>query len=134
MKKPIRVLINLLSPPVIAAVFMFFPSVIQSHEFPDIKIIATVLMFAYLFAGIPSILHTILMEIIYSRGTSPTNGRAVLASSCSGLLSGVLVILTFVITSGIRTPDKTFWIYPIVGIAVGATTGFIILLSTRKKV
>ncbi|MBI2496663.1 MAG: hypothetical protein HYV75_01610 [Opitutae bacterium] len=51
-----------------------------------------VLLFAYIFAGLPSLLYAAIMEWRFTRGLNPGSWRAVAWSSGLGLASGLMII------------------------------------------
>jgi hypothetical protein len=51
--------------------------------------VLTVLLFAYFFAGLPSLIYAAIMELAFARGLTPGGGPAIVVSAVLGLASGV---------------------------------------------
>jgi len=100
-----RIALELLAPPPLGAVTLFVASGIRSAWNTGLEnspwkwdphflaSAAVVLFFAYLMAGIQSILYRIVLEWQFSRGLSPRSWRAVGLSTLLGFASGALIAM-----------------------------------------
>jgi hypothetical protein len=125
MEKMPRILANLLLPPIIAILLLLSVLVVAEAKIPSAREIAFVLLYAYAFAAVPSIIHTIVMERFYRRGLHPTQGRAVWVSTVSGALGGLIVAIVLAVASSSSVFEKV-WFYPFLGAASGAVIGLLI--------
>lgn len=132
MMKVYRVVINLLLPPGIAATLIVGPPSLYSWKLPDWRTVIDVLFFAYLLAGIPSVIHTWIMEYFYRHGLLPSERKAVGVSSLSGLFAGFLIPFIFAVTFSHSDFLSLFLYYPALGTATGAVTALMILFVSRK--
>ena len=125
MNRTKRVLINVLGPPLVAALLLsgFF---IMAPGF-----ILAVLLCAYLFATVPSVLHAAIMELIYARHAPPHSWRAVGCSTLSGVVCGVIIACVFSNPNHLRASDIGFFI-PLGG-AVGFLTGVAVKRFSRPR-
>lgn len=135
MKKIPRVLLNLLLPPGVAAVLLAGAMSIVQAELMDLRYAALLSLYAYAFASVPCVTHTLTMEFCYRRGLLPTRWKAVAFSTVSGAISGVLVVVGFGIRFGVLADLKSaFLIYSALGAATGAVTAIIIKMFARTVV
>lgn len=82
-----------------------------------------VLLFAYIFAGLPSLLYAAIMEWRFARGLNPNSWRAVAWSSGLGLASGLAII--GVASTG-RAEFTAYAMFSELGLAVGFLLGWFI--------
>ena len=82
-----------------------------------------VLLFAYIFAGLPSLLYAAIMEWRFARGLNPDSWRAVAWSSGLGLASGLAII--GVASTG-RAEFTAYAMFSGLGLAVGFLLGWFI--------
>ncbi|HTL68683.1 MAG TPA: hypothetical protein VL200_13555 [Lacunisphaera sp.] len=78
-------------------------------------------LYAYLFTGMQSLIYMLIMEWRFARGLDPRGWPSVGLSSMLGLISGAAVIPFF----GFRPADLGF-IFTTIGLAVGFTLGWLI--------
>lgn len=81
------------------------------------------LAFAYLFAGLPSLLYAVIMEWRFARGLNPASRRAVAWSSALGLASGLVI---GGVLSGGRLLFGAYAMFGGLGVAVGFLLGWFI--------
>ena len=129
MKKTQRILANLMLPPCVATLLLLVPLVLLGRV-PPWKEVAVVMIYGYAFAAIPSAIHAIVMERFYRRGLLPTQGRAIGASTVSGLFAGLMVSIILAVASSSFSLEK-LWVYPLLGAATGAVVALLILSVSR---
>lgn len=91
-----------------------------------------VLLYAYAFAGVPSVVYAILMEWYFSRGLDPRGWPAVGFSTLLGCLSGAAILL--VMTQG--NFERWFWsswFWCGLGAVVGFFNGALIRALARRE-
>jgi hypothetical protein len=135
MKRSKRILLELLGPPLLGSVVLWTGIAVWTcwetiKERKPIQwdgqifsFMGMVLIFAYLLAGIPSIVYTVIMEWRFRQGLDPQSRRAVILSTVLGLLSGIAIVLT--ITGG-RWEDTGWVFYGGIGALVGLSLGWMI--------
>jgi hypothetical protein len=89
------------------------------------------LAYAYAFAAVPSLLFTLAMEFLFSRGLSPTSWATVGLASALGLASGGLIAL--VCSLAFRQPGAYINLL-FLGLFAGAIEGLLIVSFSRTKV
>jgi uncharacterized membrane protein len=144
MKRPARVALNILLPPLLAAgCFLAFMCVIalgESFNSPNRNATDVlrgagqlgfmVFLVAYMVAGLPSLLHSAIMEIAY-RKVPPEGWVAVGISTMNGTLAGILIATFFL--SGQAPSAPVILGFVLLGAFVGFLLGiFIKRLSTPK--
>jgi hypothetical protein len=141
--RPKRIALELLGPPLLGTIFLLGISqaiavwYAVQHRLPppgwgsiSIQTMGGVLIGAYLYAGIPSIIYTWIMEWRFNRGLNPVSWGTVLWSSFLGFLSGAGIVVAF---------DGYGWHGPVAffggtGCTVGFSLGLLIKVgSTEKK-
>lgn len=131
MNRPVRIAFNALAPPQVASLLLFATAVIfiphsastQPGELAAAaNFVPYVLIYAYLFAGIPSFIHAIFLEWLYHHHPANT-WKACFASGASGALAGVLIDCVFLITSQRTAVDEWVLFFPAVGLADGLVLG-----------
>ena len=127
-----RVLANLLLPPGVATLLLYIPAALLGPLTPRWQEVAVVMLYAYGFAAVPSIAHALLMERCYRRGLLPSQGRAVIISSASGLLAGTLLAVIFLVGSSFSALSR-LWPYPLLGAVTGAVVGLLIRVISRAQ-
>jgi hypothetical protein len=90
-----------------------------------LRFIPLVFLFAYVIAGIPSLIHALLMEYIYRRHPAHTWNACVLSGG-SGAFAGFLIDVIFVVSEQRTGIDGWLLIYPTLGIIVGLAVGALI--------
>jgi hypothetical protein len=129
-----RILANLLLPPPVAALSLFLFTAVFGSEVPRWRDLALVILCAYVFAAVPSVIHTILMERFYRRGLLPTERKAIIISSGSGLFAGFLVAIIFTVDlSHSFSALPRLWPYPLLGAVTGAIVALLILVISRAQ-
>jgi hypothetical protein len=124
MSPRVRITAEILSPPLVAVfvyslvVFTFTRDAVAIQAFP------LMLLFAYIFAGIPSIVFAIVMEIAFRRGLKVRSWRTVLLASGLGLVSGIVVALCW--ARGLDNRHSAFSLFPALGCFTGFAVGFIV--------
>ena len=96
----------------------------------DLRSLAGMLVFSYVFAGFQSLVFAAIMEWRFSRGLSPRSWRTVMLSSALGFVSGVLAGLV-----AQRPADLagTIAFFGGVGLFAGFTIGCMIKLGSRSE-
>lgn len=120
---------NLLLPPLVAAMLLSIAALAASagkermdlHDLLQLALI--ILMCAYFYALIPSLICTLWMERSYNRGLSPTSSKALRISTLCGGLSGILLAAFFALSGG---PGQEALLLLLILAIVGVLTGFIV--------
>lgn len=66
MKRPSRIALEVLGPPLLAATILEIVALVSVREVGALKLFILFVAFAYFFAGIPSVLFAGLMELAFS--------------------------------------------------------------------
>ena len=91
----------------------------QAWSWQIAQVTGAVFLFAYVFAGLPSLLYAAIMEWGFARGLNPASWRAVLWSSGLGLTSGLAII-------GVASAGRAeFAAYALLG-GLGLVVGFLL--------
>lgn len=139
MNRPVRIALNIVGPPLIASLLLIATALLaipftgssRPGELADAAgVIPFVLFFAYMLAGIPSIIHAALMEWLYHRYPAHT-WKACAVSGVSGALAGILIDLTFLIASWRNGIDGWLFFYPTIGLIVGLLLGIAVKLLSE---
>jgi hypothetical protein len=120
-----RFCLNLLAPPPIAAVLFAVGSCIGSTSFEPLAWLPVMVLVAYLYAGLPSLLHALIMGALYRRGVNPCGVRALAFSSLNGLVAGLMIYLFIAALTGtIEGSAGLLWLSPL-GAATGAANALL---------
>lgn len=131
MKKKTRMLMEVLLPPALASVFFVVIMASNNHGQVEPLMVGFVVIAAYLYATIPSILCAAAMELAFERGLSPASWRAVGAATIAGAIAGCVIGM---VISDRRSFNVIGWLQMVaMGIAVGATTGLCIKIGSRAR-
>lgn len=143
MKRPKRIALEILGPPMLGtglllvgwgavALWNILTQAAPVKWDPEILVwVLVVLVYAFVLAGIPSILYTLVMEWRFSRGLNPQSWRTVGLSSTLGLLSGGAIMVVF---TGARFEPGLLGFWGGMGSAVGFLLGlFIKVRSTPRR-
>lgn len=84
--------------------------------------------YAYIFAGLPSLVYAAIMEWRFARGLDPACGRAVALSAGLGLLSGATIVA---VMSGDRAGVASLSLWGGIGVIVGFALGAFVRWRTR---
>lgn len=144
MKRWQRVALEVLGPPLLAAVILFAVVVLSElwaghHSYGSawakslLGYLLVYLAFAYLIAGIPSVIYTLVMEWNFAHGLNPRSGRAVALSSLLGAVSGAAMIAVIHLISDSRPFGAEQWLVLAGFSALGLTVGAIIGGFTRWR-
>ena len=128
MKKSWRFFVNAALPAPIACFILFA----WFRALPSLRDTLVTVMLAYAYAGIPSLLHAVLMEWLYSRRVRPERGMAIAYSAASGVVAACLILLIaglFRSFAGI----SALWFYLPLGAIVGALLALAILIPSRAS-
>lgn len=128
-----RIALELLGPPVLGVVFLvglafvsqlFTASGVAGKS--SWRELLFVVAYAYLFAGIPSMVFAAVMELAFSRGMKPSSWRSVALAALLGGAAGVAMGLF--ITGGEISGQalRAGGIFAYVGVAAGLTLGVVI--------
>lgn len=127
-----RVAIELLGPPLVATVLLALfallrePRAIPTIPWPEfLGGVLAMLVFAYLVAGVPSALFTIVMEVAFAKGLDPGSWLAVTLAAGLGLLSGAGIV-------GFDPSYGAFDGMVVVGLATGTLVGVAIRAGARR--
>jgi hypothetical protein len=149
MKRWHRVAAEVLGPPLLAAVILFgvvvlseLSGVQRSYGWAWAKSLLSYLLlyivFAYLIAGIPSVIYALVMEWVFARGLNPTSACAVALSSALGALSGAAMIAVLHLMSDSSQFGAEKWLvlagFSALGLVVGAIMGVFVRWRTRVNV
>jgi hypothetical protein len=136
-----RIALELLGPPLvgtallatmggIAAIYHSFATrTLPDLGLPFLQAAATVLIFSYLIAGVPSIIYTCTMEWRFSRGLPPDNWRMVRFSSLLGFLSGAAIVVSI---AGLGE-ESALLFYGSIGTGVGFLLGWLIKVCSAEN-
>lgn len=124
MKRPLRILVELLAPPLLAATIYSLVVLVASRDAIIAKAFLLILLFAYVFAGIPSVIFTIVLELSFAKGLAVRSWRTVLLASVLGILSGCAVALMF--ARGFDNQRGVFTIFPALGLVSGFSVGAVV--------
>jgi hypothetical protein len=134
--RPKRIALELLGPPAIGV--MVVVAVTEGHAlwafaqgdgswlrqgglFKDFWIL---ILIAYVFAGLQSLVYTLVMEWRFSHGLDPRSGRAVVWSTTLGFLSGAAIVLAYGLDRSDQISICLF--FGGIGTAVGYVMGLLI--------
>jgi hypothetical protein len=99
------------------------------HEGGLFKDIWLILLIAYVFAGLQSIVYTLVMEWLFSTGLDPRSWRSVVWSTALGFLSGAAIVAAY---GWGRTDLFESWLsFGGIGTAVGCGMGLLIKRLSR---
>lgn len=143
MKRGVRIAIELLGPPAWGTALMaawMVPTMLAETAHPrpwwedarqGAAVLFLVLVFAYVFAGLQSVVYTVVLEWRFSRGLDPRSWRAVGWSTGLGFLSGAAIIVVL----GRGAGDVLAWlIWGGLGATVGFLNGALIRWLSRRDV
>jgi hypothetical protein len=123
-----RILVELLGPPLVGATLFDVVAGVVTGDATALAGLPLFLFFGVLFAAVPSIAFTLIMEVAYVRGLDPAGWRAVRLSALAGVLCGLLVTLWF---EPWRSPAP---LGPLAGFAaIGSATGAIVGAIVRAR-
>jgi hypothetical protein len=141
--RPKRIAIELLGPPFVGVLPFLLVSLgsalweafgkkgNRETVLADLQLAATLMMFAYVFVGIQSILYTAIMEWRFLRGLDPCGWRSVRLSSLLGFSSGALVAFAYGFD---RSNAFSLWLFwGGLGLAVGFVMGLLIKVWSAEK-
>lgn len=135
-----RVVLELLGPPLLGAIILMAISyaqtlwiALQNWKTPKVEpgILKPfgLLIFAYLFAGIPSVIYTLVMEWRFAKGLDPESWRTIQVSACLGTMAGIFVGLLV----GEFHLNSAFWLMSGIGLIVGFLMGLLIKHGSTEK-
>jgi len=130
MKRMRRILVEVLLPPLLGGAIFSVHMVTSRRDLQSVSEIPLLIGFAYLYAFIPSVVYSVLMEVGFSAGLSARSWKAVLLSLVLGGFAGLSIIL---VTN--RVAFRFIDSLPLVaiGVAVGFVVGVIIRSSSRPN-
>lgn len=130
-----RIALELLGPPLLGALYwaeswllMMATQRPPNVKWPDWNTAAIaawsviMIIYAYLFAGLPSLAYTVIMEWRFVRGLDPRGSQSIGLSAILGLLSGVVIGSPF----GFRMGHDFEFVFGWFGLTVGFTLGWLI--------
>jgi hypothetical protein len=123
-----RILVELLGPPLVATLLSALVAIARGRgEIPDgfFGGALVVLAVAYVVAGIPSVLFTIVMEVAFAKGLDPSSWGTVPLAAGLGLLSGMGIV-------GFDPSYGAFEGLAIVGLSTGAILGLLVMAGSRR--
>lgn len=123
-----RIALELLAPPVVASVLFTVVMSAVTLSPGGLAVLPVVLLFAYMFAGIPSALFTAAMEVAFWRGLDPGSSRAVRLAALLGLLAGLLIAVPFSVTP---KACESLALFPSLGAMTGALVGLLVRSRSR---
>lgn len=128
MRRPARILLELLAPAAIASLLLAAGWATAELDAEPLRALPFLLAFAYAFAAIPSLLFTLAMEVAFSRGLDPSSGRAVRFAALLGLLGGAAIALAF----GPRGALQNLALFSALGAATGALVGLLVRARSTR--
>lgn len=112
-------LLNLFVPPPIAASLIGIGASVNTLSFAPFALLPMMIAVAYLYAGLPSLAHALILQRCYRQGHAPNGKRALTVSTLNGLLAGTAIYLFFVCIGGIAETLALLLFLPL-GAATGA--------------
>jgi hypothetical protein len=131
MRRGTRIAVELLGPSLVASVLFVSAAAGATLSLEPLKMLPFLLFFAYLFAGVPSVLFTLVLEVSFARGLDPATWPAVRLAAVLGLTCGCALALLF--SGGLRDPGEPYAIFPALGVATGAVVGAIVRARSRLR-
>lgn len=133
MRPPARFCLNLLAPPALAVLLLVaLGSLVGASSFRALASMPAMLAIAYLYAGLPSLVHACILHFTYRRGLAPQSGRALALSTLNGLLAGLAIALFFATAGGGGATDGP-WIMVPVGAATGAINALLHRIALPRR-
>jgi len=129
MRKSVRVAIEILVPPAIAAAIFILLFAFSTGSI-RLKGLLFVVGVAYVYAVLPSAAYAAAMEIAFSRGLSPRSWKSVSLSTVCGGGAGILIGAVFPQPSA--ADMKSALSMSLLGAGVGALTGISVMICSRK--
>jgi len=135
-----RIALELLGPPLLGVIVLMAISYAQTLWIalqdwktpklePGLLKPLGLLIVAYLFAGIPSVIYTFVMEWSFAKGLDPESGRTMQLSAYLGTMAGISIGLLI----GAFHFDSTFWLMGGIGLIVGFLMGLLIRHGSTEK-
>lgn len=128
MRRPYRIALELLAPPLVACLLGV---AFLEHGWPtahftaaDLRALAGLLGFAYVAAGLPSLVFALLMELAFARWFEPRSGLTLVLATGLGGLAGVGVNL-------ILHDAGVLQFLVVLGLATGAVIGGVLFAAAR---
>ena len=131
MSRPARIAVELLAPSAVASALFAVVMGALSGEAKILGALPFILVFAYVFAGIPSALFALILEVAFSRGLDAGSWRTVGLAALLGLPCGCAMALLF--SGGLRNASETFAIFPALGVVTGAIVGAFVRTRSRPR-
>jgi hypothetical protein len=127
-----RIALELLGPPFVASIILTGIFAVLDRDATAFLGLPLILVFAYLFAGLPAAAFTLVLEVAWAKGADPGSWSAVRLAALAGLPSGLLVTLWFApwAHSG---PLSSFALFGALGAATGGITGLLVRARTRSR-
>jgi hypothetical protein len=122
MNRPARFAMELLLPPIMGA----SPFLAFALLFGQLEVALGILTFAYLMAGIPSLVFAVILELAFMAGLDPRGEGLVRLASWLGLAAGLAM-------AAFAGDFTTFILLAPLGIAGGAFTALIIRRWSRPR-
>lgn len=129
MSRRARVALELLAPAAIASLLFAIGAAAAGLDAAPLRALPFLLVFAYLFAAIPSLLFAVAMEVAFSRGLDPSSWRAVRLAALLGFLSGAAIALPF----GARNALPSLALFSALGAAAGALVGLLVRAGSGAR-
>jgi hypothetical protein len=128
MRRPARITLEVLGPPLLAASILELAAVVAVREVAALELFPLFLAFAYFVAGVPSLLFAAVLELAFSRGLRPDGPRAVALAAALGAASGLPIDMTLAGAVTVR-PSAAFFVA--FGFLVGGMIGLLIRARSR---
>ena len=91
------------------------------------------LLFAYMFVGVQSILFATIMEWQFAHGLDPRSWQSVKLSALLGFASGLMIALVFGFSASKRIDPLFLLFWAGTGVAVGFTLGLLIKILSPER-
>jgi hypothetical protein len=127
-----RIALELLGPPFVASVIIAAIFAVLDRDPTAFVGLPFILVFAYVWAGLPAAAFTLVLEVTWAKGVDPGSWRAVRVAALAGLPSGLLVTLWFAPWAH-PGPLPGFAIFGALGAATGGITGLLVRARTRSR-
>jgi len=134
MKRSTRIALELLGPPLLGALLLWLTVLPIDGSFGAgvdwWVMLSWMVLWAYLFAGIPSILYTLTMEVAFAKGLNAGRWPATAFSGLLGAGAGVSMVLVLM---GWQFDAAVLLRFGELGLTVGLVLGLVIKFSSAQK-
>lgn len=130
MRRPARIALELLGPPLLAATLLEVVALAALREVAALKLFPLFLGAGCYAAGLPSLLFAGIMELAFARGLRPDGPGTVALAAALGAASGLPIDMAM---AGAVTVRLHALFFVILGVLVGGTVGVVIRARSRSR-